>query len=77
MTQTTVTKTLEVLRELFAAYNIPEHLVTDNGPQFTADEFVVFTKRNGIKHVKTALYISPCLKWLGRAFYAVPKTTYK
>ena len=28
----------------------------DNGPQFTAEEFEIFTKQNGIKHVKSAPY---------------------
>lgn len=56
MSTTTVTKTLDVLREWFAAHGIPEHVVTDNGPQFVADEFDTFTKRNGIKHVKSAPY---------------------
>jgi len=41
---------------MFAAYGLPEQLVTDNGPQFTAEEFAVFLKRNGIKHIKVAPY---------------------
>jgi len=41
---------------MFAAYRLPEQLVTDNGPQFTAEEFAVFLKRNGIKHIKVAPY---------------------
>ena len=56
MSTTSTHKTLDVLREWFAANGIPEHLVTDNGPQFTAEEFEIFTKRNGIKHVKSAPY---------------------
>ena len=56
MTSTTASKTLDVLREWFAAYGIPEHVVTDNGTQFTSDEFETFVKRNGIKHVRSAPY---------------------
>ena len=55
MSSTTATKTVE-LRRMFAAYGLPEQLVTDNGPQFTAEEFAVFLKRNGIKHIKVAPY---------------------
>ena len=53
---TTVSRTCDVLREWFASHRIPEQLVTDNGPQFTAEEFEIFTKQNGIKHVKSAPY---------------------
>ena len=56
MSTTTVSKTLDVLREWFAAHGIPEHLVTDNGPQFIAEDFELFTKRNGIKHVRSTPY---------------------
>ena len=56
MSSTTVSKMLSVLRGLFAAHpGIPEQIVTDNGPQFIAED-VTFTKRNGIKHIKTAPY---------------------
>ena len=56
MSTTTVSKTCDVLREWFASHGIPELLVTDNGPQFTAEEFEIFIKQNGIKHVKSASY---------------------
>jgi transposase InsO family protein len=56
MSSTTVSKTLNVLREWFSVHGIPEQIVTDNGPQFIAEEFDEFTKRNGIKHVKSAPY---------------------
>lgn len=45
-----------MLREWFATHGIPEQVVTDNGPQFVAEEFEIFVKRNGIKHVKSAPY---------------------
>ena len=58
---------LDVLQEWFAVHGIPEHLVTDNGPQFVAEEFETFTKRNGIKHVKSVLY-HPALNSLTEYF---------
>ena len=56
MTSTTSSKTIQVLRQLFAAYGLPQQLVTDNGPQFTSDEFSTFLKRNGIKHSRCTPY---------------------
>ena len=56
MKTTTTEKTIEVLQPLFAAYGLPEQLVSDNGPQFTSSEFEQFMKANGIKHIKTSPY---------------------
>ena len=56
MQSTTTNKTIEVLRHLFAAHGIPEQVVTDNGPQFVADEFASFLKGNGVKHIRTIPY---------------------
>ena len=50
MTSTTAQKTITELR-IFAAYGLPEQVVTDNGPQFVADKFATFMKMNGIKHI--------------------------
>ena len=52
MPSTTVQKTLEVLRNMFARYGMPEQLVTDNGSQFTSTDFATFTKLNGIRHIR-------------------------
>ena len=56
MKNTTANKTIEELCKLFASYGLPEQIVTDNGPQFIAEEFAAFTKGNGIKHIKSAPY---------------------
>ena len=47
---TIIQKTLEVLRQIFAAYGMPEQIVCDNGPQFVAKDFKAFITVNGIKH---------------------------
>ena len=56
MTTTTASITIEEPRKLFATHGFPEQLVSDNGPQFIADEFGEFMQSNGIKHIKSAPY---------------------
>ena len=56
MTSTTAERTVDILRSLFSRYGIPDQIVTDNGPQFTAEEFNKFCLGNGIKHTLTAPY---------------------
>ena len=56
MTTTTAPKTLDMLREIFARYGLPEQLVSDNGPQFTSTELEMCMKANGIKHLNTVPY---------------------
>lgn len=51
MPSTTSQLTIDVLRSLFSRYGLPEQLVSDNGPQFTSEEFAQFMKNNGIKHI--------------------------
>ena len=56
MKSTTAARTIEVLRQLFASHGLPEQVVSDNGPQFTAEEFAAFMKVNGIKHIRSTPY---------------------
>ena len=56
MKSTTSEKTIEVMRTLFGSYGIPEQVVSDNGPQFTSDEFTEFMRRNRIKHIRSTPY---------------------
>ena len=57
MPSTTSQRTIEELRRLFAAYGLPEQIVSDNGPQFSVEEFATFVKLNGIKHINCAPYL--------------------
>ena len=50
------THTIAVLRQLFAQYGLPNQLVSDNGPQFTSEEFSKFLRTNGVRHVRSAPY---------------------
>ncbi|KAF7645691.1 hypothetical protein LDENG_00200260 [Lucifuga dentata] len=56
MQSTTASKTIEVLRNLFASCGLPKEVVTDNGPQFIANEFELFLEMNAVKHIKTPSY---------------------
>ena len=48
--------TITVLRQVFAAYGLPDCLVSDNGLQFVSEEFRSFLRVNGIKHLQSAPY---------------------
>ena len=57
MPSTTTQRAIEEMRRLFAAYGLPEQVVSDNGPQFSANEFATFVKFNGIKLSSVLLII--------------------
>ncbi|XP_041362008.1 uncharacterized protein K02A2.6-like [Gigantopelta aegis] len=52
--KTVITK----LKAHFARYGIPDYIVSDNGPQFSSDEFHKFMKKWGITHTPTSPYNS-------------------
>ncbi|RXN34352.1 putative protein K02A2.6-like protein [Labeo rohita] len=56
MDSTTTSKTIQVLRGLFSHYGVPNIIVSDNGPQFCAEQFSFFLKSNGVQHIRSAPY---------------------
>ena len=56
MGSTTSAQTIVALREIFARFGLPRQLVSDNGPQFSSEEFELFLSSNGVKHLPTAPY---------------------
>lgn len=52
----TVTSNIVIreLKEIFARHGVPDTLVTDNGTQFTAAEFVLFKKMWGFEHITSS-----------------------
>ena len=56
MSSTTASTTIRALRFLFATHGLPEVIVSDNGPQFVAQEMNDFLKSNGIRHCLSSPY---------------------
>ena len=47
---TTSADVIRQLKSIFARNGIPEELVSDNSPQYTAEEFTCFAKKYGFQH---------------------------
>ena len=56
VSSTTTQRTIDVLQEVFATHGYPRLLVSDNGPQFTSEEFEYFLQSNNIAHHKSPPY---------------------
>eukprot|EP00731_Ephydatia_muelleri_P032566 Em0024g110a len=54
LTTTTSEKIILSLKEVFSHHGIPETLVTDNGPQFTSQEFIDFAKSYGFNYTTSS-----------------------
>lgn len=52
----TTETTIRLCREYFSTYGIPSVFASDNGPQFTSNEFGKFLKMNGVVHKFSAPY---------------------
>ena len=42
------------LKSMFARHGIPDQLISDNGPQFSANTFTKFTEEYRFAHIKTS-----------------------
>ena len=57
VTESTMTETvIKHLQKIFATHGIPHQIVSDNGPQFTAEKFKQFCLSRGIHHTTTVPY---------------------
>ena len=56
MKTTTTEATISALQGIFSRWGLPEHLHSDNGPQFVSSEFESFMRGNGILHTRSAPY---------------------
>ncbi|XP_052857051.1 uncharacterized protein K02A2.6-like [Drosophila gunungcola] len=54
MSSTTTANTIAALSSIFGIEGYPNTMVSDNGPQLTADAFEEFCKLHGTKHITTA-----------------------
>ncbi|VDI23401.1 Hypothetical predicted protein [Mytilus galloprovincialis] len=51
LSKTTSSQVITILKKQFARFGIPTTIVSDNGPQFSSDEFRQFTTKWGINHM--------------------------
>ncbi|XP_003731307.2 uncharacterized protein K02A2.6-like [Strongylocentrotus purpuratus] len=52
----TTTSVISILEKMFTKWGLPESITTDNGPQFTSEQFEEFLAVNGIQHRLTTCY---------------------
>ena len=55
-TNTQTDRVIALFKKLFARFGLPNHVVTDNGRQYTSIDFQNFIRLNGIKHTCSAPY---------------------
>ncbi|XP_037958915.1 uncharacterized protein K02A2.6-like [Teleopsis dalmanni] len=73
LSTTTTVDTISALSSIFSLEGIPETIVSDNGPQFTAEAFKHFCSKLGIKHITTAPF-HPASNGLAERFVRSFKT---
>ena len=54
LSSTVSTSVIAALKTLFARYGIPEILRSDNGPQYSSEEFAQFMKSYSIEHITSS-----------------------
>ncbi|XP_037930536.1 uncharacterized protein K02A2.6-like, partial [Teleopsis dalmanni] len=76
LSTTTTVDTISALSSIFSLEGIPGTIVSDNGPQFTAEAFKHFCSKLGIKHITTAPF-HPASNGLAERFVRSFKTAVK
>ena len=56
VSSTSASQTIDKLRMIFATYDLPITIVSDNGPPFTSVEFAAFMTGNGVLHKSVPPY---------------------
>ncbi|XP_053699483.1 uncharacterized protein K02A2.6-like [Sabethes cyaneus] len=74
---TTTAATTSLLDGLFAAYGAPITVVSDNGPQFTAEEFKSFLQRSGVKYHKLSAPYHPATNGQAERYVQTVKNALK
>ena len=54
---------IEFLKEQFSRYGIPDTLITDNGPQFTSDEFRHFSRDSVGVSIRVIVPTAAQIQW--------------
>ena len=62
----TTKQTIQILREVFARFGLPEVVVSDSGTQFKSAQFEEFRVQNGIQHICSRPYYPMSNRQAGR-----------
>ena len=76
MNSITASKTIDVLRQIFAQLGVVKQIISDNGRTFTSEEFQTFVRNNGIIH-KTSVPRHPATQGLVERFVQTFKLAMK
>ncbi|RUS88762.1 hypothetical protein EGW08_003479 [Elysia chlorotica] len=75
-TTSTSSATIDILYTIFARFDLPKQLVSENAPQFSSDEFQNFLCANAIRHITSAPY-HPSTNGLAERFVCTFKNAMK
>ena len=76
MSSNTVSKTIDILRQMFAVYGLPDQIVSDNGYPFISDDLATITKMNEIQNIRSGPY-HPASNSLAERFVQLLKQALK
>ena len=64
LTTVTSQSVITALKSLFSRHGIPEEVVSDNGPQYSSQEFTDFSKAYNFRHTTSSPYIPQAMDTL-------------